>query len=93
MILDNCEHVIGAAAVLARALVVGGPLVRVLTTSREPLRVQDEYVYRVPSLDVPAEDSVDGDDLSRHGAVRFTEGFDTTDLVEAKALLKTMRAL
>jgi predicted ATPase/DNA-binding winged helix-turn-helix (wHTH) protein len=71
VILDNCEHVIGAAAALARSLVVGGPLVRVLATSREPLRVADEHVYRVPSLDVPAENNLDMDDVARHGAVQL----------------------
>src|SRR5947209_613357 len=65
LVLDNCEHVIEAAASMAGALVVGAALVRVLATSREPLRAAEEHIYRVPSLDVPAEDNLDADDVSR----------------------------
>src|SRR6267142_3643342 len=71
IVLDNCEHVIQAAASMGEALVVGGALVRVLATSREPLRVIEEHIYRVPGLDVPAEDNLDAEDVSRHGAVRL----------------------
>ena len=71
LVLDNCEHVIDAAAAMAVALVVGGAHVRVLITSREPLRTTEEHVYRVPSLQVPAEDNLDPDDVSRYEAVRL----------------------
>jgi len=57
VLLDNCEHVIGACAKLADAL-QGCPNLALLATSREPLGIGGEYVYRVPSLGVPA----DGDD-------------------------------
>jgi len=55
-VLDNCEHVLGPAAELAEALLNAGPGVRVLATSREPLRVAEEHLYWVASLDVPAQD-------------------------------------
>ena len=71
IVLDNCEHVIQGAASMGEALVVGGALVRVLATSREPLRVIEEHIYRVPGLDVPAEDNLDAEEVSRHGAVRL----------------------
>jgi predicted ATPase/DNA-binding winged helix-turn-helix (wHTH) protein len=71
IVLDNCEHVIQAAASMGEALVVGGARVRVLATSREPLRVIEEHIYPVPALDVPAEDNLDAEELSRHGAVRL----------------------
>jgi non-specific serine/threonine protein kinase len=58
VVLDNCEHVIGACAKLADALLRNCPKLALLATSREPLGVGGEYVYRVPSLAVPA----DGDD-------------------------------
>jgi predicted ATPase/DNA-binding CsgD family transcriptional regulator len=58
VLLDNCEHVIGACAKLADALLRGCPELALLATSREPLGVDGEYVYRVPSLGV----SADGDD-------------------------------
>ena len=48
--LNNCEHVIDGAVELARALLRSCPEVSVLTTSREPLAVPGEVVWRVPSL-------------------------------------------
>jgi predicted ATPase/ribosome-binding protein aMBF1 (putative translation factor) len=53
LILDNCEHVIADAAVLADAVLSRCPRIRILATSREPLRVGGERVYRLPSLSVP----------------------------------------
>ncbi|NIH87054.1 helix-turn-helix transcriptional regulator [Amycolatopsis granulosa] len=48
--LDNCEHVLTAAAEAAVELVSGCPNVTVLATSREPLGVPGERIWRVPSL-------------------------------------------
>ena len=64
--LDNCEHLADAAAKLAEALVRMCPNVSVLATSREILRIEGEYVYRVPPLDVPPdrESEVNADDYS-----------------------------
>jgi len=56
LILDNCEHVIAEAATVADALLAGCPNVRILATSREPLRAAGEYTYRLPSLRVPLLD-------------------------------------
>jgi predicted ATPase/DNA-binding winged helix-turn-helix (wHTH) protein len=53
LILDNCEHVIDAAAELAEAVVRFCPRVSVLATSREALRIDGEQVHRVPALSVP----------------------------------------
>lgn len=53
IVLDNCEHVIAAAAQCAAALTAHAPGVRVLATSREPLRVQGEYLLRLPPLALP----------------------------------------
>jgi predicted ATPase len=53
-VLDNCEHVIDVAAALVRGLLERCPGMVVLATSREPLRIPGEYVFRVPSLSVPA---------------------------------------
>jgi non-specific serine/threonine protein kinase len=55
ILLDNCEHVIGACAKLADALLRGCPGLALLATSREPLGIDGERVYRVPSLGTPAE--------------------------------------
>jgi predicted ATPase/DNA-binding CsgD family transcriptional regulator len=54
VVLDNCEHLIGACAKLADALLRGCPNLALLATSREPLGIDGERVYRVPSLDTPA---------------------------------------
>jgi predicted ATPase len=53
MVLDNCEHVIGACAELADALLHACPQLRIVATSREPLGVPGEAVWRVPSLALP----------------------------------------
>jgi predicted ATPase len=45
LVLDNCEHVIEAAAALAVDNAQGAPGVRVLATSREPLRTAGEHVH------------------------------------------------
>ena len=66
VVLDNCEHVIGACAKLADALLRGCPNLALLATSREPLGIDGERVYRVPSMGIPA----DGDDA---GAIRASE--------------------
>ena len=60
LVLDNCEHVIGAAAQLCAGLLAACDDVRVLATSREPLRVAGEARYRLgplalPGVDDPAE--------------------------------------
>jgi predicted ATPase/DNA-binding winged helix-turn-helix (wHTH) protein len=50
LVLDNCEHVIEAAATLAVAILRGAADVHILATSREPLRAEGEYVQRLPPL-------------------------------------------
>jgi len=54
LVLDNCEHLLGACAELVRALLSGCPQLRILTTSREPLAIAGERVWQVPPLPVPA---------------------------------------
>ena len=71
VVLDNCEHLVEAAAHMAEALLRAGPGVCVVATSREPLRTTAEHVYRVPSLDVPDEHTVDVHEVMRHGAVEL----------------------
>jgi predicted ATPase/DNA-binding SARP family transcriptional activator len=50
IVLDTCEHVLEACAHLAEALLAAAPGVRLLATSREPLRCAAEVAWRVPSL-------------------------------------------
>src|SRR6185369_15575171 len=58
LVVDNCEHLIGPAAGLVATLLRSAPRLRILATSREPLRVPGEVVFRVPSLDIPDPERV-----------------------------------
>jgi predicted ATPase len=71
LVLDTCEHVIGAAAALGEAVLRAGGTLHLLATSREPLRAEGEWVYPVPPLAVPSEDAEDAHDLLRYGGVRL----------------------
>jgi len=69
--LDNCEHLIDAAARLCQRLLAGSPGLRVVATSREPLRVAAEVVFQVPPLSIPPPGVTDAAELSRYEAVRL----------------------
>jgi predicted ATPase/class 3 adenylate cyclase len=56
IVLDNCEHLIGGCAKIADAIVRRCPRVHLLVTSREPLGISGETIYRVPSLSLPGPD-------------------------------------
>jgi len=71
LLLDNCEHVIEAAARMAEALLRANPHARVMATSREPLRAPGEYVYRVLPLEVPAEGAEGREALLNAAAVQL----------------------
>jgi predicted ATPase len=57
LILDNCEHLIEAAAALAERIFAAAPQVHILATSREALRVEGEHVYRLAPLALPPDDA------------------------------------
>lgn len=57
IVLDNCEHVLAGAAEVVRSILESCPNVRVLATSREPLRVPGGSVFEVPGMAVPDESS------------------------------------
>jgi DNA-binding winged helix-turn-helix (wHTH) protein len=69
LVLDNCEHVIDAAASLVEMLLRACPRMTIITTSREVLRIDGEYVYHVAPLDVPAQDELS--DALDHSAVEL----------------------
>ena len=70
LVLDNCEHVIDETAKIADAILHGAPDVRILATSREPLRITGEHTYRMPSLAVSDESaSVTASEALQYGAV------------------------
>lgn len=69
IVLDNCEHVIEAAAELVHMLLPSCPGVTVLATSREILGLPGEVAWRVPPLSLPAAESTSVEDLSGSDAV------------------------
>ncbi|SDH12805.1 BTAD domain-containing putative transcriptional regulator [Nonomuraea jiangxiensis] len=69
LVLDNCEHVIEPVAGLVAALLPAVPGLRVLATSREPLRLRGEARWELPPLDVP--DTDDPARLAHSAAVRL----------------------
>jgi predicted ATPase/DNA-binding SARP family transcriptional activator len=56
LVLDNCEHVVATVATIVELLLDRCPGVSVLATSREPLQLEQELLYRVPSLSIPPID-------------------------------------
>ncbi|MEC3952836.1 BTAD domain-containing putative transcriptional regulator [Nocardia sp. CDC153] len=70
LVLDNCEHVIAAAAALAEHLLDRLPQLRVLATSREPLAITGEALCHLGPLELPSE-STDPDAAQRSSAVRL----------------------
>ena len=67
VILDSCEHVIEAAAVVAEQLYQETEQVYLLITSRELLKVEGEHCYRVLPLDCPP----DGSEQTAHAVLRY----------------------
>jgi predicted ATPase/DNA-binding winged helix-turn-helix (wHTH) protein len=63
LVIDNCEHVIDVAATVVETIIRLCPGVSVLATTREPMRIDGECLYRVPALDLPDQD-VSADDQS-----------------------------
>ncbi|HVS78256.1 MAG TPA: winged helix-turn-helix domain-containing protein [Steroidobacteraceae bacterium] len=71
LVLDNCEHVIAAAAREAEALLGAVPGARILATSQEPLGLDGECTYRLSPLEFPSEDTAELAAALRHDAVRL----------------------
>jgi predicted ATPase/DNA-binding SARP family transcriptional activator len=70
LVLDNCEHVVDAAARLAEEILAAASEARILTTSREALAVSGEVQFAVAPLDVPPE-GTRPDEILRYGAARL----------------------
>jgi predicted ATPase/DNA-binding XRE family transcriptional regulator len=70
LVLDSCEHLLGACAGVAVALLRSAPGLRVLATSREPLGIAGEVAYLLPPLAVPTE-RAETEALTRAPAVRL----------------------
>jgi len=70
LVLDTCEHQVSDCATLVQLLLARCPWLRIVATSREPLRVRGETIWRVQPLELPPDDAV-GDELARHEAIRL----------------------
>lgn len=99
LILDNAEHMICTVAQTVEALSACSPALRVLVTSREPLRIAWETVLRVDPLDVPACDASEQEVLTqssvrlflaRAQALRGYGDFDRQDVMLAGAICRRL---
>lgn len=93
ILLDSCERIVEAAAVLAEAVLRGAAGVDILATSREPLRAEGEGVYRLPPLEIPpASGELSASDVLSYPAVqlfveRATSSTDQFELRDADTLV------
>ena len=70
LVIDNCEHVLDAAADLIEAILAHSATVRILATSREGMGVAEEQVWPVPSLEVGSGNRLVGGEAVRQNAPR-----------------------
>ncbi|MGO9161395.1 MAG: ATP-binding protein, partial [Streptosporangiaceae bacterium] len=80
LILDTCEHLVEACATLVLRLLTSCPQLRVITTSREPLRLRGETAWRVPPLQLPS-----GDDEIRGAITAALSQLESVRLFTARA--------
>lgn len=71
LVLDTCEHVVGAAALLAGRILRQARDVRILTTSRRPLGITGEIAWPVPPLALAPPDAYSADDIAGYPAVEL----------------------
>lgn len=83
LVLDNCEHVLDAAAELVETVLARSSPVRILATSREGLRLPDEQLWPVPSLDVRSDTDSSAATLFVERASAVAPGFSAVDNEEA----------
>jgi len=93
LVIDNCEHVLDAAADLIEAILAHSATVRILATSREGLTVPDEHLWPVPSLDVGAGVDSSAMALFIERAQAVSPRFSVADRDEADAVLEVCRRL
>jgi hypothetical protein len=55
LVVDNCEHLVDSVAATVERVLEAGPGVRVIATSRQPLRVPGERVWQIPPISFPAD--------------------------------------
>lgn len=70
LLIDNCEHLIDAVAQIADDVLAHAPKLRILATSREPLRIIGEFGYQLSPLTMPAADT-SIDEAMQHSAIQL----------------------
>ncbi|WP_082993213.1 AAA family ATPase [Mycobacterium sp. 1245111.1] len=93
LVIDNCEHVLDAAADLVEAILLHSANVKVLATSREGLGVAAEQIWRVPSLDVSAGIKSAAVQLFVERAQSVASDFSMAHPTEASAVVDICRRL
>lgn len=71
LLFDNCEHLIESVAKLAEAILQGVAEISLLATSREPLRAEGEWVFRLPALETPGQGVATTEEAIRYSAVQL----------------------
>lgn len=71
LVLDNCEHILEAVAALVSELLASADTLRVLATSREPLRLPGEWIFRLTPLGIPPGPVHDEADATHYPAVEL----------------------
>ncbi|MGB6511706.1 MAG: adenylate/guanylate cyclase domain-containing protein, partial [Mycobacterium sp.] len=93
LVLDNCEHVLDAAADLIEAILAASATTKIVATSREGLGIADERLWPVPSLDVGAGVDSAAVSLFIERAQAVSPGFSVAELGEADAVVEICRRL
>jgi non-specific serine/threonine protein kinase len=97
LLLDNCEHVLDACALLIDSLLRACPHLHVLATSRQSLGIAAETVFRVPPLAVPEEGSTEGEAvdllLARAPSVLGGEALTQDQLIPAAELCRRLEGI
>lgn len=71
LLLDNCEHVIGDVARLVEAILSHAPQVRILATSREPLRIEGERIQHLQPLTIPSGEGLSAAQAMAYSAIEL----------------------
>jgi predicted ATPase len=93
LVFDNCEHVLDSAADMIEAIVATSATVRILATSREGLRVSDEYLWPVASLDAEGGVGSSAATLFVDRASSIANGPSLTEAADAHAVVEICRRL
>ena len=93
LVFDNCEHVLDAAADLIEAILAASTTTEIVATSREGLRVADEQLWPVPSLDIGAGIDSAAVSLFIERAQAVSPGFSVANADEGAVVLEICRRL